>query len=65
VRCVYCPQFERKTRHCRHYNVTIKLSDIHRSKKCDGYDNVAKRKWLLNVAHREALPEAYYQVGGL
>ena len=37
VRCVYCANFNRKTRHCSHYNVTIKLKDIHKGIPCPGY----------------------------
>jgi hypothetical protein len=37
--------------------MTIKREDIHKQISCDGYPNFARRKWLLNVAHREANPE--------
>jgi len=57
VRCVVCPKFTRKTCYCSYYGRTIKPDDIHKSISCDGYPNFARRKWLLNAAHREANPE--------
>jgi len=52
-----CRNFTRKTRYCSFYNMTIKREDIHKQISCDGYPNFARRKWLLNAAHREANPE--------
>ncbi len=62
VRCVVCPKFTRKTCHCSYYNKTINPDDIHKQISCPGYPNDARRKWLLAVAERKALPQAYYQI---
>jgi hypothetical protein len=68
VQCIRCHNFERKTCYCSFYKRTIALSDIHTQISCDGYPNFARRKWLLNAAHREANPEVEalldYQVLG-
>jgi hypothetical protein len=39
--------------------MTIKLSDIHREKKCLGWPNRAREKWLLKAASKESNP--YFQ----
>lgn len=39
VRCIYCRHFDRRTRYCNYYDVTIKLADIHKSMRCDGYNS--------------------------
>ena len=68
VQCVSCRNFTRKTRYCSFYKRTIALADIHKSISCDGYPNFARRKWLLNAAHREENPQVeallVYQVLG-
>lgn len=67
VRCIQCPKFRREDCMCYRdpqHPRQIKVDDIHKSIRCDGFPNVARRRWLLNVAHRQALPEAYYQILG-
>jgi hypothetical protein len=59
VRCVLCPRFKRETRFCSFYKKTIALGDIHEQIKCEGYPNVARRKWLLKAASKESNP--YFQ----
>jgi hypothetical protein len=57
VRCVQCPRFDRATRYCSFYKRTISLNDIHKQISCSGYVNLARRKWLLNAAHKEQNPQ--------
>jgi len=57
VQCILCHNFNRETRQCSFYNRTIALGDIHTQISCDGYPNFARRKWLLNLAHKEQNPQ--------
>ena len=57
VQCSSCRNFTRKTRYCSFYKKTIVLGDIHTPISCDGYPNFARRKWLLNAAHKEQNPQ--------
>jgi len=45
VRCINCAYLIRSTRRCKAYNVTIKLSDVHRQMSCPRY----KPKWVVEV----------------
>ncbi len=64
--CVTCGKFTRETRHCSFYNRTIALADIHKQISCQGYPNRVREKWILKVAHRDAVPEEqakiYYEL---
>jgi hypothetical protein len=57
MRCIQCHELVRATRYCKFFKRTIALSDIHKNISCDGYPNFARRKWLLNLAHKEQNPQ--------
>jgi len=46
VRCVLCPNFNRETRFCKHYKITIKLKDIYKNMQCPGFPNVWRLAWV-------------------